>query len=122
MVSDEKEGVGTLGDAFDHRERFEASGNHAHAIVELIDEKVSHVRVAVVDAHVRRAGIECSTRGGVGFVRHPSSHALEVRPSSARLVDMNDAGTAFHVHRDQDLHRRSSSHATFAFLLSERKD
>src|SRR5439155_1970740 len=76
--------------------------------MQLLGQQVAHEPVAVVDQHGRRAGTESAFDGRVGFRRHQASKPVILprvkRISRVRLILMNDAGNAFHVNGDVDLH------------------
>ena len=104
VVTEEGHGIHAKIDATHHAEAARLALDSPGARVKLFGDQVAEVAVRVVDEHRVGPGVEGAGNRCVGFLGHQTAGALVLTVAHARLFGVVDAGNAFNVGRNQELH------------------
>ncbi len=102
VVADEERPVETPVGVLYHRERFAVAEDDAHVAGQLVEEKIAHRTVRVVDEHLGRTGRASAFDRARYLLRvvSPVDRKIRMWGSSVDLLPRADARDAFHIAGD----------------------
>src|SRR5690625_1962077 len=121
VVAQEDDPVDVTGlDSLDHGQLLVPSGDHLGPLVESFQQQVAHGRVRLVDQHFGGTTGEEALHGGVDVAGEHRPAALPLLGAGFAVGGPGDAGGAFHVGGDEDLHAAEATPRTVGdpWLLS----
>ena len=104
VVADHEDGVAALFQAAHHAQVARLAQHQAGAFVEAVRQQVAETAVRIVDQDLFGAAGDGALHGGVGLGGHPGAGAFVFAVACAHLFGVEDAGDAFDIGGNQDLH------------------